>query len=159
MFHHVLLDVNHTVDKMVVGASLKATRASPKSKKFSLQSTFANTFFGFRSWWNTLAKLKPKHQDNNILARHAKYKGKILCKETRFQDQKNYPKISKIIIWHILLKQYTMHYITIDIDIDHNSLLLKSLQLRHSAQRNCKTKYIPKTNILPIWMYLKAFRS
>ncbi|BAS73288.1 Os01g0630000 [Oryza sativa Japonica Group] len=39
----------HTVQKIVVGVSLNATRASPKSQIFSLQLELANIFFGFRS--------------------------------------------------------------------------------------------------------------
>lgn len=44
-----------TVQKIAVGASLKATRARPKSQIFNLQSAFASTFFGFKSRWKTLA--------------------------------------------------------------------------------------------------------
>jgi hypothetical protein len=38
-----------TVQKMADGASLKETRASPKSHIFNLQSAFAKIFFGFKS--------------------------------------------------------------------------------------------------------------
>jgi hypothetical protein len=41
----------HTVQKTVVGVSLNATRASPKSHIFNLQLEFAKMFLGFRSRW------------------------------------------------------------------------------------------------------------
>lgn len=46
---------NLTVQNIAVGVSLKATLARPKSQILSLQSAFANIFFGFRSRWKTLA--------------------------------------------------------------------------------------------------------
>ena len=45
-----------TVQKIAVGASLKATLANPKSQIFNLQSAFASIFFGFKSRWKTFAK-------------------------------------------------------------------------------------------------------
>lgn len=41
----------HTVQKIVVGVSLNATLANPKSQILSLQFAFANIFFGLRSRW------------------------------------------------------------------------------------------------------------
>lgn len=38
-----------TVQKIADGASLKDTRASPKSHIFNLQSALARIFFGFKS--------------------------------------------------------------------------------------------------------------
>lgn len=46
-----------TVQNIADGASLKDTRASPKSQIFNLQSAFARMFFGFKSRWNTLAAI------------------------------------------------------------------------------------------------------
>lgn len=48
----------HTVQKIVVGVSLNATLANPKSQIFSLQFAFASIFFGFKSRWYTLAAAK-----------------------------------------------------------------------------------------------------
>jgi len=39
----------NTVQNTVVGVSLKATLASPKSQILSLQFAFASIFFGFKS--------------------------------------------------------------------------------------------------------------
>lgn len=39
----------NTVQNIVVGVSLKATLASPKSQILSLQFAFASIFFGFKS--------------------------------------------------------------------------------------------------------------
>ena len=39
----------NTVQNIVVGVSLKATLANPKSQILSLQFAFASIFFGFRS--------------------------------------------------------------------------------------------------------------
>jgi len=39
----------NTVQNIVVGVSLKATLANPKSQILSLQFAFANIFFGFKS--------------------------------------------------------------------------------------------------------------
>jgi hypothetical protein len=47
----------HTVQKIAVGVSLKATLARPKSHILSLQSAFARIFFGLRSRWNTFAAI------------------------------------------------------------------------------------------------------
>lgn len=49
------LEGNLTVQKVVVGKSLNATLASPKSQTFSLQFAFTNIFFGLRSRWYTFA--------------------------------------------------------------------------------------------------------
>ena len=40
---------NSTVQKVVVGASLNATLANPKSQTLSLQFAFASIFLGLRS--------------------------------------------------------------------------------------------------------------
>lgn len=45
----------HTVQKIVVGVSLNATLANPKSQIFNLQFALANIFFGFKSRWQTFA--------------------------------------------------------------------------------------------------------
>lgn len=41
----------HTVQNTVVGVSLNATRANPKSQTLSLQFALAKIFFGLRSRW------------------------------------------------------------------------------------------------------------
>ena len=51
-----MLQGDSTHQKIVVGASVKLGRASPKSQIFSLQSELARMFFGFRSRWKTLAE-------------------------------------------------------------------------------------------------------
>lgn len=48
---------NYTVQNIAVGVSLKATLARPKSQILSLQSEFANIFFGFKSRWKTFAAI------------------------------------------------------------------------------------------------------
>lgn len=58
--HYISQGCFCTVQKMVVGVSLKATLASPKSHILSLQSAFAKIFLGFRSRWNTFAVKKQK---------------------------------------------------------------------------------------------------
>jgi hypothetical protein len=49
MIDLLLFSLPHTVQKTVVGVSLNATRASPKSHIFNLQLEFAKMFLGFRS--------------------------------------------------------------------------------------------------------------
>lgn len=51
----MLINDIHTVQKIVVGVSLNATLARPKSQILSLQLALASMFLGLRSRWYTLA--------------------------------------------------------------------------------------------------------
>lgn len=51
-----------TVQKTVIGVSLNATLANPKSQTLSLQLAFANIFFGLRSRWYTFAASKQQRR-------------------------------------------------------------------------------------------------
>ena len=63
----------HTVQKTVVGVSLNATLASPKSQTLSLQFAFASIFFGLRSRWYTFAATKKLAISVNLQLLQAPY--------------------------------------------------------------------------------------